>query len=185
LGDAGAGRGVDNPIYNETMSAITQLTAEEFLNLPDTPGKQELLDEELISLPLAKHSHSEIARSFERLLRSAIDRSRVWRLAAYQLRRGWLIPDVSVTWPDQPVSEWLQGSPMIAIEIVSRGNTAVEIDRKVSAYLQEGAAEVWVVYPATRTMTVFRKDATLRVTDVYRCERIGLTVKLDELLPEA
>jgi Uma2 family endonuclease len=74
---------------------------------------------------------------------------------------------------------------MIAIEIVSRGNTAAEIDRKVNAYLEEGAAEVWVVYPATRTMTVFSKDATLRVTDVYRCERIGVTVKLDELLPEA
>jgi Uma2 family endonuclease len=78
-------------IYNETVSAITKLTAEEFLNLPDTPGKQELLDGELISLPLAKHSHSEIARKFERLLRPAIDESRVWRLAAYQLRRGWLI----------------------------------------------------------------------------------------------
>jgi Uma2 family endonuclease len=167
------------------MSAITQLTAEEFLNLPDTPGKQELLDGELISLPLAKHSHSEIAMSFERLLRSAIDQARVWRLAAYQLRRGWLIPDVSANWPSQPVSDWLQGSPMIAIEIVSRGNTAEEIDRKVGAYLQEGAAEVWVVYPATRSMTVFRKDETLRVTDVYRCERIGVTVKLDELLAEA
>jgi hypothetical protein len=47
------------------MSAITQLTAEEFLNLPDTPGRQELPDGELISLPLAKHSHSEIARGFE------------------------------------------------------------------------------------------------------------------------
>lgn len=167
------------------MSAITQLTAEEFLNLPDTPGKQELLDGELISLPLAKHSHSEIARSFERLLRSAIEESCVWRLASYQLKRGWLIPDVSATWPGQPVSEWLQGSPMIAIEIVSRGNTAAEIDRKVSAYLEEGAAEVWVVYPATRSMAVFRKDATLRVTNVYRCERIGGTVKLDELLPQA
>jgi Uma2 family endonuclease len=167
------------------MSAITQLTAEEFLNLPDTPGKQELLDGELISLPLAKHSHSEIARSFRGLLKSVIDGSLVWLLAAYQLRRGWLIPDVSTSWPDQPVSEWFQGSPMIAIEIVSRGNTAAEIDRKVSVYLQEGAAEVWVVYPATRSMIVFRKDETLRVTDVYRCERIGVTVKLDELLPKA
>jgi Uma2 family endonuclease len=167
------------------MSAITQLTAEEFLNLPDTPGKQELLDGELISLPPATNSHSIIARAFQDLLLTALDKSRVWFFEGYQLRRGWLIPDVSVTWPDQPVSEWLQGAPMIAIEIVSRGNTAAEIDRKVSAYLQEGAAEVWVVYPATRSMTVFRKDATLRVTDVYRCERIGVTVKLDELLPEA
>ena len=185
MGDAAAGRGVDNSIYNEAMSAITQLTAEEFLNLPDTPGKQELLDGELISLPPAMYEHAETGRALQKLLETALDESRVRFFEGYQVRRGWLIPDVSATWPDQPVSGWLQGAPMIAIEIVSRGNTAAEIDRKVSAYLQEGAAEVWVVYPATRSMTVFRKDATLRVTDVYRCERIGVTVKLDELLPEA
>jgi Uma2 family endonuclease len=164
------------------MSATTQLTAEEFLNLPDAPGKQELLDGELISLPLAKHRHSEIARSFDVLLRSAVDRSRIWLVAAYQLKRGWLIPEVSVIWPGHVASDWFQGAPMIAIEIVSRGNSAEEIDRKVGAYLEEGGAEVWVVYPATRSMTVFRKDQTLRVTDTYRCELIGLVVKLGELL---
>jgi Uma2 family endonuclease len=185
LGDAGAGGGVDNPIYNEIMSAITPLTAEEFLNLPDAPGKQELLDGELISLPPAMYEHAEIGRAFQKLLETALDESRVRFFEGYQLTRGWLIPDVSATWPDQPVSGWLQGAPMIAIEIVSRGNTAAEIDRKVNAYLQEGAAEVWVVYPATRSMIVFRKDATLRVPDVYQCERIGVTVKLDELLPQA
>jgi len=167
------------------MSAITQLTAEEFLNLPETPGKQELLDGELISLPPAKHDHSKIARAFLKLLEAVLDKSRVWFFEGYQLKRGWLIPDVSVIWPGQPVSGWFQGAPMIAIEIVSRGNTAEEIDRKVNAYLEEGAAEVWVVYPATRSMTVYRKDETLRVTDVYRCERIGVSVKLDELLTEA
>jgi Uma2 family endonuclease len=167
------------------MSAITLLTAEEFLNLPDTPGKQELLDGELISLPPAEHGHNEIARAFQEPLLTALDKRRVRFFEGYQLKRGWLIPDVSATWPDQPVSGWFQGAPMIAIEIVSPSNTAREIDRKVGAYLQEGGAEVWVVYPETRSMIVFRKDATLRVTDVYRCDLIGVTVQLDELLPEA
>jgi Uma2 family endonuclease len=167
------------------MSATTQLTAEEFLNLPDTPGKQELLDGELISLPPAKYYHSEAARAFQKLLETAADETRVRFFEGYQLKRGWLIPDVSVIWPDQPVSEWFQGAPMIAIEIVSRGNTAEEIDRKVGAYLEEGSAEVWVVYPATRSMTVFRKGDTVRVTDTYRCELIGVVVKLEELLTVA
>jgi len=166
------------------MSATTQLTAEQYLNLPDMPGKHELLDGELISLPPAKNNHSIIGRAFQDLLLTVLDKSRVWYVEGYQLKRGWLIPDVSVTWPGQPVSEWLQGSPTIAIEIVSRGNTAEEIDRKVGAYLQEGSAEVWVVYPKTRCMMVFRKDETLRVTHTYRCELIGVVVKLDELLTE-
>ena len=111
-----------------------------------------------------------------------MDESRVWILEGYQLKRGWLIPDISVTWPNQPVSDWLQGAPMIAIEIVSRGNTAEEIDRKTEAYLEEGAAEVWVVYPKRRKMNVLRKDATLRVTGEYRCDLIGVTVHLNELI---
>ena len=165
------------------MSAPTQLTAEEYLNLPDEPGKQELLDGELISSPPAKYYHSEAGRAFQDLLLTVLDKSRVRFYEGYQLKRGWLIPDVSAIWPNQPVSEWFQGAPMIAIEIVSPGNTAYRIDRKVGAYLQEGSAEVWVVYPDTRSMMVFRKDQTLRVTDAYRCELIGVVVKLDELLP--
>jgi Uma2 family endonuclease len=164
------------------MSAITQLTAEEFLNLPDGPGKQELLDGELISLPPAKLQHSETARAFQQLLETVLEKSRVRFFEGYQLKRGWLIPDVSVNWPAQPVSEWFQSAPMIAVEIVSRGNMAEEIDRKVTAYLQEGAAEVWVVYPGTRSMHVFLRDETIRVTEVYHCERLSLAVKLHELI---
>ena len=164
------------------MSAITLLTDDEFLNLPETPGKRELLDGELISLPPAENSHSIVAREFQDLLLTVLDKSRVWFYEGYQLKRGWLIPDVSATWPDQPVSRWFQGAPMIAIEIVFPGNTAAQIDRKVWAYLQEGSAEVWVVYPETRSMMVFRKDQMLRVTDTYHCELIGVVVKLDELL---
>jgi Uma2 family endonuclease len=97
-------------------------------------------------------------------------------------RGGWLVPDVSVTWPDQPVDEWLLGAPMIAVEIASRGNTAEEIEGKVAAYLDEGAAEVWIIYPKTRTMRVFRKDTDLRITDLYHCEQLGVDIRLSELL---
>ena len=164
------------------MGAVTLLTAEQYLNMPDEPGKHELLDGELISVPPADYHHSNLARLFEDLLRAALPRERVRLFEGYQLKRGWLIPDVSVTWPDQPVSRWLQGAPMIAIEIVSRGNSAEEIDRKAEAYLEEGAAEVWVVYPERRKMNVLRKDATLRVTGEYRCELIGVTANLNELI---
>jgi Uma2 family endonuclease len=71
---------------------------------------------------------------------------------------------------------------MIAIEIASRGNTDEEIDRKVEAYLAEGAAEVWVVRPKTASMTVYRKDSAIRFTGVYLCELIGITVDVAALL---
>ena len=164
------------------MGTVTLLTAEQYLSMPDEPGKHELLDGELISVPPADFSHSTDARLFEDLLRSVLPRVRVRLFEGYQLKRGWLIPDVSVTWPNQPVSRWLQGAPMVAIEIVSRGNSAEEIDRKAEAYLEEGAAEVWVVFPQRRKMNVLRKDTTLRITGEYRCELIGVTANLNELI---
>jgi Uma2 family endonuclease len=164
------------------MSVATRLTDEQFLSLPDEPGKQELLDGELISLPPAKLIHGIIARRFFELLRTALDESRVWSEMGYRLGRGWLQPDVSVIWPDQPQGEWYEGSPMIAIEIASRGNTDEEIDRKVEAYLANGAAEVWIVRPKTVSMTVFRQDSALRVTGVYYCEPISLTIDVPALL---
>jgi hypothetical protein len=45
------------------------------------------------------------------------------------------------------------------------------------AYLEEGAAEVWVVYPKRHKMNMIRKDATLRVTGEYHCDLIGVTVQ--------
>ena len=166
------------------MSATTQTTWEEFLNLPDAPGKQELLDGELIIMPPAKHSHNKIAELVKSLLETAVDKSRVYREEGYQLRRGWLQPDVSVTWPDQPIeNDWLQGAPMLAVEVVSPSNTAAQIEKKTAAYLDEGAAEVWVIYPANRSMTVFRKESWERVTGTYHCALLGVVVDLAAILP--
>jgi Uma2 family endonuclease len=164
------------------MNTVTHLTDEQFLALPNEPGKQELLEGELITLPPAKLQHSQIARRFYELLLSVLHPSRVWNEVGYRLASGWLQPDVSVIWPDQPRGEWFEGSPMIAIEIASRGNTDEEIDRKVEAYLAGGSLEIWVVRPRTASMTVHRKESVLRVTGPYECESICTVVDVARLI---
>ena len=165
------------------MRSRSMLSEEEYLSLPDVAGKRELLDEESIELPPAKLYHSEIAKILVRLLTTVMDESHVWTEVAYKLRDGrWLIPDVSVSWLDQPVKDgWYQGSPMLAIEIASRGNTAEELESKTACFLEDGAEEVWVLYPKTRTMVVSRRDAVLRVNpgESYRCDLLNLTITLD------
>ena len=162
------------------MSVATLLTEDEFLNVPEFAGKQELLDGELIQLPPAGYSLSNLSNRLVDTLRTVLDENQVWILMAYRLRPGrWLIPDVSVSWPDQPIDdEWFQRSPMIAIEIASRGNTGQELEQKTAAYLEGGASEVWVIYPKTRSMVVSRNDCTLRIASGadYRCDLIGLTI---------
>jgi Uma2 family endonuclease len=164
------------------------LSEEEFLNLPDIPGKQELLDGELIDLPPAKRYHGGIATKLLLLLATVLDDSRLSIEVAYWLRAGrWLIPDVSVSWPDQPTERgWLKGSPMLAVEIASRGNTARELELKTALYLEDGAAEVWVLYPKTQTMVVSRKHDIQRIGPgaAYYCELLDLAVVADFWVPE-
>ncbi len=152
--------------------------------LPDEPGKQELLQGELIALPPAKRSHNAVTQTLFELLRTVLDSTRVHMEAGYQMSHDtWLQPDVSVEWPDQRIeNDYLQGSPMLAIEVVSPGNSAEEIDRKISAYLNHGAAEVWVIYPRTRCMMVHRSAGAERVTDSYTSGLIPVTVPVSEIL---
>ncbi|MGO9263179.1 MAG: Uma2 family endonuclease [Bryobacteraceae bacterium] len=162
------------------MSVQALLSEEQFLELPEYIGKQELLDGELIELPPAKHSHSELSRRIVALLEPVLDPSRIWIEAAYRLApRRWLVPDVSVSWPDQRVEDdWNQGSPMIAIEIASRGNTAHELEKKRLLYLADGAAEVWFIYPKTHSMVVSRPDGALQIAPGadYHCALLNVTV---------
>jgi len=171
------------------MGVQTLLTDDEFLNLPESECKQELLDGELIELPPAKLFHSDISAVFYELLRTVLPGKRVKMEAGYRLRsRRWFIPDVSVTWPDQRVeNDYLQRAPMLAIEIISRGNTAESVELKVSAYLEDGAAEVWAVYPKSGLMMVYRKDATLRIPagQSYHCDLFNLTITPELRVPPA
>jgi Uma2 family endonuclease len=161
------------------MSATTQITWEEFLSLPEEPGKQELLDGEVIAVLPAKHSHNEIGWRIQHLMETAVDPPRVRHEEGYRLRRGWLQPDVSVTWPDQKLeNDWFQHAPMIAVEVVSPSNTAEQLDRKIAAYLEDSAGEVWVFYPSTRGLMVCRKGIWERFTETYHCQLLGIVIDL-------
>ncbi len=163
----------------------TLMSIAEFELLPDEPGKQELLHGEVINLPPAQDLHSSIVHAFYESLRSVVPAGRVRIEAGYRMSRDtWLQPDVSVMWPDQPIENgYRKGSPLIAIEVVSPGNTAEEIERKTAAYLRHGAEEVWIVYPGTRSMMVHRSSTVERITDVYPCTLIPVSISLREILP--
>ena len=71
------------------------------------------------------------------------------------------VPDVSfVGWerlpggrvPDDPVPEM---APDLAAEILSKGNTEAEMQRKLRDYFTAGVRLVWYIDPRTRTATVY------------------------------
>ena len=168
----------------------TLLTFEEFENLPDEPGKSELLDGELIQLPPAEIDHMDISLLLYDTLRPIVQEAgpaaglgKVYHETGYQLGpRAWLVPDVSITHANQARTKYLQGAPALALEVISPSNSAEQVDRKIEKYLANGAREVWVFYPKTRRVQVHRKGQIQEFRGELRSELIpGLRIDLEPL----
>jgi Uma2 family endonuclease len=87
------------------------------------------------------------------------------------------IPDASfISWdrlparelPDDPIPDLV---PNLAAEVVSRGNTPKEMQRKVREYFAAGVQLVWLIYPRTRTALVY--------TALGRRRKVGKGQSLD------
>ena len=53
-------------------------------------------------------------------------------------------------------------APDLAVEVVSPGDSASEVQGKAALYLEAGTAQVWVVYPERRAVVVHYPDWTSR-----------------------
>jgi len=71
------------------------------------------------------------------------------------------IPDVAfISWedlkgsgfPDDPVPHM---SPTLAVEVISKSNTAKEMERKLGEYFEAGTQLVWYVYPLERQVKAY------------------------------
>jgi Uma2 family endonuclease len=54
-------------------------------------------------------------------------------------------------------------APDLAVEIVSPSDKASDVQERVLDYLDSGARIVWVVDPGTRSVTVYRSPADIRL----------------------
>jgi Uma2 family endonuclease len=124
----------------------------------------ELVDGVLVEKPMG-FMESVVAGALVALLRSFVVPRRLGLVSApdgmVRLFPGLVrIPDVAfVSWqripggraPRQPIP---QLAPDLAVEILSEGNTALEMRRKVSEYFAAGVRQVWLVDIERRTVTV-------------------------------
>jgi Uma2 family endonuclease len=69
--------------------------------------------------------------------------------------------------PELPTTGFWRLAPDLAVEVVSPSNTAAEIREKVLEYLASGSRLVWVVDPATRSVSAYRsrRDISLLTED--------------------
>jgi Uma2 family endonuclease len=105
------------------------------------------------------------------------------------------IPDVSfISWarlpgrkiPRQPIADL---APDLAVEVLSKGNTREEMQRKLSDYFAAAVRQVWYVYPQQREIrvyvspdehTVFTQQQTLDCGDLLP----GFTLEIPRFFAE-
>jgi Uma2 family endonuclease len=166
------------------------MTAEQFAEIPDVPGKQlELVRGELVAEPSPGAMHNVIAGMLYHLLHTFVSEQRLGLVfgdnMGYFLSRGpdtIRIPDVSfIAWghiPDTGIPEgsW-QVPPDLAIEVVSPSDQAEDVYDKAPKYVESGVRVVWVLWPRRRGISVHMKDGTTR--------ELGLNDELDggDVLP--
>src|SRR6266699_270101 len=146
-------------------ATTTLMTFQQFERLPDEPNKLELIDGELIRMPPAFTKHMRITLRIFKILDDALPRlqgkgrardlGEVFHETGYLIGSNWVIPDVGITHAGQTENKYLEGAPALAVEVVSKANTAKMMQRKIKLYMQNGAREVWVLYPRTESAAVY------------------------------
>jgi Uma2 family endonuclease len=150
-------------------TVTTRVTAEELLALPD-PKSFELYDGELRTVSPANARHGDIASQIGMLLRQYVSPRKLGRVmigAGYVLARNpdsVLGPDVSFLAQARIPAAGLpeksfEGSPDLAVEIISPTNPRREIEKKMQRYFRAGTLLRWVVDPTSETVHLHRPNA--------------------------
>ena len=155
-----------------TPTAPKLLTAEEFALLPDPEdgSRMELVKGVICMAPPPGFEHGDSADAIIASLRVIVRENHLGRTAS---NVGFIVarnPDI-VRAPDasfvagltHTISCFYEGAPTLAVEVLSPSESEVDVHHKVGEYLDAGAARVWVVRPANRTVTVYRHGGDVQM----------------------
>jgi Uma2 family endonuclease len=180
------------------MSTTTAgMTFAEFEQLPDEPGKLELLEGELVRMPPPKRKHMDVTQRLFLLLLRVVRRLRrrhaelglgeVYIETGFKMGsdpQSWLVPDVSILHAGQGGEDYYEGAPLVAIEVASESQSAVHLEAKAQLYLAQGSREVWLLFPRTRHAWICRAgESTVEVqSDAIRSALLpGVEIRLDQI----
>jgi Uma2 family endonuclease len=175
------------------MSTAQKLmTAEEFAQLPESPGGEqlELVRGVVVMAPPPETGHGRRAFKIGSWLARFVeshDLGEVTGEGGYLLARdpdivrapdtAWLSKErVSLSMMDEG---YVEGAPELAVEVVSRTDRDTDIADKVADYLRFGARRVWVVRGRQQTVTVFAPGGHAHVYsigDTLTSEEAGFPV---------
>ena len=168
------------PVYNgardEGVIMIQKrlLTADELLDLPDDGNHYELVKGELRMMTPAGFEHGRVAGRISVLVGQYVLQNDLGVVlvaeTGFTLARSpdtVRAPDVAFVSKDRipPADQkhkFAELGPDLVVEVVSPNDRASEIEEKVRDYLDAGVRLIWVVYPATQTITEHRPSTPAR-----------------------
>ena len=181
-----------------STTSTALMTAEELMQLPRGYYRAELINGELITMPLPKLPHGRVATRLGGPLVQFVEDHNLGEVyigdVGYQLT--WnpdtvLGPDISFI-SKQRLSEmgvvegYGQGPPDLAVEVRSPGDRRGKVNKKISRWLGSGARQVWIVDPTHSTVTVYRSESditTFSGSDYLEAEDLfpGFRISLDRI----
>jgi Uma2 family endonuclease len=158
-----------------TTTGSKIVTYEEWIEMPESEGKEEVVDGEIITMPPNKWNHGEIVDNLQLILRSQLDLKAI-RVTSTNfglvIRREPLTcrtPDLAVfIKKDLVIKDGLVYSPPeLLVEVLSPSNSRKDIARKIRDYESIGVPEFWILSPEARTFEILQlQDGKLRTTQV-------------------
>jgi len=159
------------------MNAILSppvLTTEQLLEFPDDGVLRELYEGQLRESSLSRRGrrHSRLQSKITKALELWTDKQPEPRGeilsgdAGFRLRTNpdttvgidvaYVSPELADRTPDDAYV--IDGSPVLAVEILSPSDLQGNITDKIAAYLRAGVLFVWIVEPVFRTITVYQPN---------------------------
>jgi Uma2 family endonuclease len=167
------------------------VTVAEFLRLPDPKeGHYELRHGEVVLVPPPKWEHHLIQLRIQMLIMSLV---RGLGIVGVETpfrptpeHEVW-VADVAFILVERvaaiPKDAYLEGSPDLVAEVLSPGNTADEINDRMSICLDNGCRSFWVADPKRRRLSVTEGDITRHyaIDSYFHCDVLGAMVSVREI----
>jgi Uma2 family endonuclease len=154
------------------MATTATMTGAQFDALPYQEGRRwELVGGELVEVSSPTLDHQDIAFAINQALKHYFKNKRVSGRASQDVEFALTAddrvrPDVFVLLPAKAAAVSssrvpILGAPDIAVEIISASERASNIQQKAQRYLENGTAEVWLIYPKSRQVELRRRNQSV------------------------
>jgi len=156
------------------MATVTsQISVEEFWRLCGDGRRRELVGGEVVELAPGSVEHGRVVVTAAFPLQTFIRAHPLGEIFGNDT--GFILsrnpdtvrgPDIAFVRRERLANvsrgSFFPGAPDLAVEVVSPNDLAQEVERKIQDYLTAGTAMVWVLYPETRHVMLYRSGGEAR-----------------------